>query len=126
MTSMGDVDAFSIVAVYPKQVFPSVESVCVDVSLTDLGNRQWLKFGVVSDTLFNSVGQNGIPGYIVSDVGASGVLAPMAGSDRMIATWSGGISAGHPGYLKVGDTSDGHRGKSDTEQQGYSSSGLFD
>lgn len=103
MTSMGDVDGFSIVAVWPKQIFPSVRSVCADVSLADLGNRQWLKFGVVSTGLFDSANAAGVPGFIMSDVGASDVQRSMVGPDHLLATWSGGISAGYPGFLKVGD-----------------------
>jgi hypothetical protein len=103
MTAMGDVDGYSIVAFSPKQTFPSVSQVCVDVNLTDLGNRQWLKFGVVSESLYNSA--NGqVPGYIVSDVLAADVATDLATSDRLIASWSGGLSGGAGGGMKIGNT----------------------
>ena len=105
MTSMGDVDGYSIVAVWPEQVFASVSSVWVDVTLADLGTRQWFKIGVVTDALFNSRPNDpDVPGFIVSDVGASDVERPLAFTDRFLASWSGGVSAGYPGYLKLGDT----------------------
>jgi hypothetical protein len=123
MTAMGDIDSFSIVWLSPNQVFSSVESVSFDVNLTDLGPRKWWKVGVVSDALFNSKHPAGlcvpngstcndnwkninVPGFILSDVGASDTWSnSLAGSDRMIASWSGQGSAGYPGgLLKIGNT----------------------
>jgi hypothetical protein len=109
MTSMGDVAAYSIVWFAPDQVFSSVSSVCFDVNLTDLGNRQWWKVGVVSDSLYNSTYQTDyqnrveVPGFVVSDVGSANLDGSLAGPDRLIATWSGGASAGYPGNLKIGN-----------------------
>jgi hypothetical protein len=109
MTSMGDTDGYSITWFSPNQVFNSVRSVSVDVNLTDLGTRQWIKVGVVSDALYNStyggafpVGQ--VPGFLLSDVGSSNLDARLAGPDRLVASWSGGASAGYPGGLKIGNT----------------------
>jgi hypothetical protein len=123
MTSMGDVDSFSIVWFSPDQVFASVDSVDFTVNLTDLGPRQWWKVGVVSDALFNSKHPAGlcvpngstcndswqninVPGFILSDVGSASTWSTsLAGSDRMIASWSGQGSAGYPGgLLKIGNT----------------------
>jgi hypothetical protein len=112
MTSVGDTDGYSVTWFTPDQVFNSVRSVAVDVNLTDLGTRQWLKIGVVSDALYNStyagafpVGR--VPGFLVSDVGSSSLDSDLAGPDRMIATWSGGASAGYPGALMIGNTKTG-------------------
>lgn len=104
MTSMGDVDGYSVVAVWPEQVFDTVESVCVDISLTDLGTRQWPKIGVVTDALFRSRPKPNVPGFLASDVAASNLSGSLAGPDRMIASWSGGASAGYRGFLKIGNT----------------------
>ncbi len=108
MTSMGDVEAYSIVTFSPKQVFPSVSSVCFDVNLTDLGNAQWWKVGVVSDAKYNSMRRDGgmydVPAFLASDQEASGVEANLATNDMLIASWSGGLSGGWPGGLKIGNT----------------------
>ncbi len=108
MTSMGDVEAYSIVTFSPKQVFPSVSSVCFDVNLTDLGNAQWWKVGVVSEAKYNSIRRDGglydVPGFMAADVEASGVEASLATNDMLVATWAGGVSAGWPGGLKIGNT----------------------
>jgi hypothetical protein len=124
MSSVGDVDAYSIGWFSPNQVFPTVGSVRFDVNLTDLGPRQWWKVGVVTDALFNSKRPAGLcspngttcidwrgqaPGFLVSDVGASDTWSDsLAEPDRLIATWSGQGSAGYPGgLLKIGNTNTG-------------------
>jgi hypothetical protein len=113
MTSMGEIAAYSVVWFSPDQVFSSVSEVCFDVNLTDLGNRQWWKVGVVSDSLFNSTyrtGYNGVvsvPGFMISDVGSADLDDSLEGPDRIIATWSGGASAGYPGALKIGNNNVG-------------------
>ena len=100
MSSMGDVENYSIAAFSPKQVFDDVRSVEVDVSLTDLGNRQWLKFGVLSTRDCPALDTR----CMYSDVAASDLPTNLATSGRLIASWSGGLSAGYPGGLKVGNT----------------------
>lgn len=108
MTSMGDVDGYSIVTFSPKQVFDSVRSVSFDVNLTDLGTRQWWKVGVLSESMYNSQQQwNGVkpvPGFLVADVFAADITSEMQGPEHLVATWSGGASAGYPGGMKIGDT----------------------
>jgi hypothetical protein len=42
MTSMGDVDGYSIVAFSPKRTFARARRVCWDQNLTDLGDRKWV------------------------------------------------------------------------------------
>ena len=91
MTSMGDVDAYSIVAFSPKQVFVNPTIVCIDVNLTNLGTRQWWKIGVVKD------GAN----FMVSDVSASD-LPDITGSDKVIASWSG--PGAFPAKLRIGNS----------------------
>ena len=41
MTTMGDVDGYSVVSFAPKQTFATVSRVCWDQNVTDLGGRQW-------------------------------------------------------------------------------------
>lgn len=41
MTSMGDVDSYSVVWFAPDQTFTGVREVCWSVNVTDLGSRQW-------------------------------------------------------------------------------------
>ena len=100
MTSMGDVENYSIVAFSPSQVFAGVSAVHVDVNLTDLGNRQWLKIGVLSTSDCPALDQR----CMYSDVAASDLPSGLATDTRLIASWSGGLSAGHPGRLMIGDT----------------------
>lgn len=100
MTSMGDVESYSVVAFSPRQTFDSVRSVSIDVNLTDLGNRQWLKFGVVSASQCSTLNIR----CMFSDVAASNLPTSLATSTRLIASWGGGASAGHPGGLKIGNT----------------------
>lgn len=100
MTSMGDVDGYSMVTFSPDQVFADVTEVCVDVNLTDLGTRQWWKIGVVTDQLYRST-VNGVPGFLVSDVSASDTPG-LVGSNRQIASWSG-VGA-YPAKLRIGNT----------------------
>ena len=100
MTSMGDVDGYSIVAFSPKTLFGSVESVSFEVNLTDLGNRQWWKVGVLS--------QSDCPALDIrcmySDVGAADIPSSLATSGRLIASWSGGLSGGLGGGMKIGNS----------------------
>jgi hypothetical protein len=109
MTAMGDTSGYSVVWFSPAQVFPSVDSVSFAVNLTDLGARKWWKVGVVTDALYGSSYANFydgqmVPGFLVSDVGASALREDLSTSDRLIATWSGQASAGWPGgWMKVGD-----------------------
>ncbi len=109
MTSMGDVDGYSVVWFSPDQTFDAVGEVTFDVNLTDLGNRQWIKVGVVSEDVYNSLGQGGVydyntaPGFVRSDVGASNLNGSLQDDGVLIASWSGGASAGYPGGLKIGN-----------------------
>lgn len=115
MTSMGDVEVgYSIVSFSPKQTFADVTEVSFDVNLTDLGNRQWWKVGVLSTSACPVDGAHTDwidTGCMYSDVGASdtqpnvGSPDSLATSNRLIASWGGGLSAGHPGGLKIGNTS---------------------
>ena len=41
MTSMGDIDGYSLVAFSPRRMFTDFHRVCWDVNLTDLGARKW-------------------------------------------------------------------------------------
>ena len=110
MTSMGDVDNYSIVSFSPNQVFDSVNSMCVEVNLTDLGSRQWLKFGVVSEARYNSTvpgrfnNAPGAPGFLVSDVKASDLPTNLDDGEVFVASWGGGLSGGaDPNGLKIGN-----------------------
>jgi hypothetical protein len=47
MTSVGEVDGYSVVSVAPNQTFPTVSRVCWDVNVTNMGNRQWTEVAVV-------------------------------------------------------------------------------
>ena len=108
MSTMGDVDGYSIVTMSPRQTFTAPKSVCVDVNLTDLGTREWFKIGVVTNTLYSSrPADPDVPGFLVSDVDAADLPPSLATADRFIATWSGGVSAGYPGFLKLGNTPTG-------------------
>ena len=107
MTSVGDTSGYSIAWFSPKQTFGTVSSVSVDVNLTDLGPRQWIKVGVVSEARYNSTVSSccgRAPGFLASDVGAADLPTDLATSDLLVATWSGGASAGYPGGMKIGDT----------------------
>lgn len=108
MTSMGDVDSYSIVSFSPAVIFPEVTEIGWDVSLTDLGTRTWFKVGVISEAQYNSTYANWagrpVPGFLFSDVGASDLPTSLAAPTHLLASWSGGASAGHPGKLKIGDT----------------------
>ena len=101
MTSMGDVENYSIVAFSPAEVFDDVNSVAVDVNLTDLGNRQWFKVGVLSTADCPAIDLR----CMYSDVGAADLDTDLATPGRLVASWGGGLSAGHPGGLKIGNTS---------------------
>jgi hypothetical protein len=106
MTSMGDVDGYSIVGFSPRQTFADVTRICFDVNLTNLGRRQWWKVGVVTEASYNS-GSARVPGWMVSDVDASDVPASLANSERFIASYAGGLSGGLNGGLKIGNTQTG-------------------
>lgn len=90
MTSMGDIAAYSVVWFAPDATFDDVTEISFDVNLTDLGPRQWIKWGVVSESLFESTYMTNVPtpGFLLSDIGSSD-LQTLQGSDRVIATWSG-------------------------------------
>ncbi len=113
MTSMGDVDAYSVVWFSPDQTFDGVGKISVDVNLTNLGTRQWLKFGVVSEDVYRSTAKAGIyptntvPAFLRSDVAASNLDGCLQCDGVLIASWSGGASAGFPGGLKIGNTLNG-------------------
>lgn len=57
MTSMGDVDGYSIVAFSPATAFTDLNEVCWDVNLTDLGARKWWQMVVVPEAVFQANGQ---------------------------------------------------------------------
>lgn len=99
MTSMGDVENYSIAAFSPAQVFDSVSQVAVDVNLTDLGNRQWWKIGVLSTADCPALDRR----CMYSDVDAADLDTDLDTSGRLIVSWSGGLSAGYPGGMKIGD-----------------------
>ena len=64
MTSMGDVDGYSLVWFSPNQTFTNVRRVCWDVNLTNLGNRQWWEVAIVpvgEPELFADVGAADLP-----------------------------------------------------------------
>ncbi len=64
MTSMGDVDGYSLVWFSPNQTFTNVRRVCWDVNLTNLGNRQWWEVAIVpvgERELFADVGAADLP-----------------------------------------------------------------
>lgn len=109
MTSMGDVDGYSVLWFSPNLSFNDVSEVNFNVNLTDLGTRQWIKVGVVSESRYQSLGSGGVypendaPGFVVSDVGASNLDSDLSGQDILVASWSGGASAGYPGQLKIGN-----------------------
>jgi hypothetical protein len=46
MTSMGDVESYSVVWFSPNQTFTNIHRVCWDVNLTNMGNRQWWEVSV--------------------------------------------------------------------------------
>ena len=46
MTTMGDVDGYSVVWFTPIETFTNVRRVCWDVNLTNMGNRQWWEVAV--------------------------------------------------------------------------------
>jgi hypothetical protein len=102
MSSMGDVDGYSVVAFSPAQVFNDVSSVSFEVNLTDLGTRQWWKVGVLSVADCPALDER----CMYSDVDASSLPSDLKTSGHVMATWSGGISAGHPGGLMIGNQSD--------------------
>lgn len=108
MTSMGDVDGYSVIWFSPKQTFDSVGEVRFNVNLTDLGPRKWIKVGVVSEATYNSLGKGGVydennaPGHVRSEVSASGLSSSMQDAGALYAAWSGGASAGYPGGMKIG------------------------
>lgn len=106
MSSMGDVDGYSVLAFSPKQVFDDVNEVSFDVNLTDLGTRQWWKVGVLSVADCPALDER----CMYSDVGASNLPGDLKTAGRLIATWSGGASAGHPGNLMIGNQSDPNGG----------------
>ena len=101
MTAMGDVDGYSIVAFSPKQTFDDVSSVEFDVNLTDLGNRQWWKVGVLSTSNCPALDIR----CMYSDVDAADLPTNLATPGRLIASWAGGLSGGYPGGMKIGNTS---------------------
>lgn len=49
MSSMGDIDGYTILSFAPRQAINNVSQVCWDVNLTDLGGRKWTQVLVVSD-----------------------------------------------------------------------------
>jgi hypothetical protein len=125
MTSMAGASGFDIVAFSPKDEFADVHSVSFDVNLTDLGNRQWWKVGVLSTDLWRDdaiqygeswtcddykigpslpdYGCGWAPGWIVTDTHGSEVGSSLATDKLLVATWGGGASAGQ--YCqKIGDT----------------------
>lgn len=108
MTSIGDTSGYSIGWLSPDMVFDDVTEVSFDVNLTDLGNRQWWKVGVVSNSRYNSTYTGSCcydaPGFLASDVDAADLPTSLATNDILVASWSGGLSGGHPGGLKIGNT----------------------
>lgn len=110
MSSMGSAAGYSVLWFGPDVSLSKVNSVSFKVNLTDLGARKWWKVGVVSDSLWNSTYQSDefadkvtVRSIVVSDVGASNLNNTLQDADRLIATWSGGASAGYPGCLKIGN-----------------------
>ena len=106
MTSMGDVESYTIITFSPKETFDSVTEVCVDVNLTNLGIAQWFKIGIVTEEKYNSTSPTAghrVPGFLVADVGASDLPHDLDDGDLLLASWSGGLSGGYPGGLKIGN-----------------------
>lgn len=52
MTSMGDIDGYSIVAFAPNRSFSNFKRVCWDVNLTDLGARKWTEVLIVPEAAY--------------------------------------------------------------------------
>lgn len=64
MTTMGDVDGYSVVWFTPNRTFTNVNEVCWDVSLANMGNRQWFKVAIVPSgepELFSDVSASDLP-----------------------------------------------------------------
>lgn len=105
MTSMGGTAGYSILWFSPDMVFDTVTEVSFDVNLTDLGSRQWIKWGIVSDALYQSTYRGGflnaqLPGFIVTDTSLAGTAAVrnFINPGLTIATWSGaGTDTGFEG-----------------------------
>jgi hypothetical protein len=56
MTSMGNIDGYSIVAFSPNQVMKNFRSVCWSVNLTDLLARKWWEVVIVPEAAFRANG----------------------------------------------------------------------
>ncbi|MGE4131211.1 MAG: hypothetical protein AB7F86_06205 [Bdellovibrionales bacterium] len=105
MTSMGDVDGFSILWFSPAKAFQNVGLIEFDVSLPNLGARQWWEVSVVSDSVYKSMGNGGvptskIPAHIRSEIGAASVNGSVEDSGILVFTYSGPM--GYPGGLRIG------------------------
>lgn len=108
MSSMGDVDGYSVLWMSPAAVLSAPTEVCVDVNLTDLGTRQWLKLGVVQASLWDQtvpswLGSGEVPAWLASDVDASALAGDLQNASELWVSYSGGLSGGHPGGIKIGD-----------------------
>ncbi len=109
MTTMGDVDGYSVVWFSPNKVFSSVADVSFDVSLADLGTRQWFQVGVVSEKVYNQQATAGVlmgntaPAHLRAVDSASTLNRNLSDGDVLIATWGGGSAAGYAGKLRIGN-----------------------
>jgi hypothetical protein len=56
MTSMGDVDGYTILSFSPNQSFTNINMVCWDVNLTYEGGRKWTQVGVIPRAAFEASG----------------------------------------------------------------------
>ena len=56
MTSMADIDGYTILSFSPNRVFSNFSQVCWDVNLTDLGGRKWTQVLVVPEAAFQANG----------------------------------------------------------------------
>lgn len=91
MTSMGDVDGYSLTWFTPNRTFTNVRRVCWDVNLTYMGNRQWWKVGIVptgekelwSDVPAADLGDHG-PNTVVMQWNAPAALRQVIVNNRVI------------------------------------------
>ena len=54
MTSMSDIDGYTILSFSPDQVFSDFSEVCWDVNVTDLGGRKWTQMLIVPEEAFQA------------------------------------------------------------------------
>ena len=79
MTSMSDIDGYTILSFSPRQVFHNVSQVCWNVNLTDLGGRKWTQVLVVPESdLQRTGGRLDYISPVTQDVDQTAVRMPPA------------------------------------------------